>query len=385
VNALALQPDGKIVVGGSFTALGAQTRNYIGRLNADGTLDTGFNPGASGVCAPYVYALAVQADGKIIVGGGFTTLGGQTRNCLGRLNADGTLDSTFNTGVSRSIYCPLVYSLGVTVDGKVLVGGPFTGLGGLDRGYMGRLNSTGPATQSLALNGSTVTWTRGGTGPELWRVSFDLSTNGVDWISLGAGVRTTNGWQAPVVSLPANATIRARGFVEGGYQDGSSWFVESVFQPPSRPAILVSDGGLGFHTNQFGFNVRALPGQVVVIETSTNFVNWTPLQTNVTTDLGQIIFSDARSGSFPRRFYRAELYQGLLPAPSILASDGATGFRTNRFGFNLNGVGGQTVVIEASTNLVNWIGLATNTLGNGPFYFSDPGSANFLRRFYRVR
>jgi hypothetical protein len=73
IYALALQADGKIVVGGGFTALGGQPRNYIARLNPDGSLDTSFDPGAdSGV-----YALATQTDGKTIVGGAFNTLDGQ--------------------------------------------------------------------------------------------------------------------------------------------------------------------------------------------------------------------------------------------------------------------------------------------------------------------
>ena len=96
VYSLAVQADGKILVGGSFTTLGGQTRNHLGRLNADGTLDSTFNPGASGLSC--VYSLAVQADGKILVGGNFTTLGGQTRNYIGRLNADGTLDSDLQSG-----------------------------------------------------------------------------------------------------------------------------------------------------------------------------------------------------------------------------------------------------------------------------------------------
>src|ERR1017187_6248760 len=80
VYSLAVQADGKILVGGGFTTLGGQTRNYLGRLNVDGTVDSGFNPGANN----YVLSLAVQADGKILVGGYFSTLGGQTRNHLGR-------------------------------------------------------------------------------------------------------------------------------------------------------------------------------------------------------------------------------------------------------------------------------------------------------------
>ena len=72
VRTMALQTDGKILVGGFFTTLGGggmgtTTRNYIGRLNPDGTLDTSFNPGADAV----VQVLAIQADGKILVGGEF--------------------------------------------------------------------------------------------------------------------------------------------------------------------------------------------------------------------------------------------------------------------------------------------------------------------------
>ena len=125
-----------------------------------------------------MYSLAVQADGKILVGGYFTTLGGQTRNYIGRLNADGTLDTTFNPGASFS-----VYSLAVQADGKILVGGA-SRPGRAARNYLGRLNNTEPATQSLSFDGSTITWLRGGTSPEVWRTTFDASTNGTDWISL---------------------------------------------------------------------------------------------------------------------------------------------------------------------------------------------------------
>ena len=77
VDTVALQADGKILVGGSLTMLGGggtgtTTRNRIGRVNADGSLDNVFNPGANSV----VFALAVQPDGKILVGGGFTMIGG---------------------------------------------------------------------------------------------------------------------------------------------------------------------------------------------------------------------------------------------------------------------------------------------------------------------
>jgi hypothetical protein len=83
-----LQADGRILVGGQFTTLAGQSRTNIARLNADGTLDTSFNPGAGGFY-PHVNSLAVQADGKILVGGSFTTLGGQSRTNIGRLDNTG--------------------------------------------------------------------------------------------------------------------------------------------------------------------------------------------------------------------------------------------------------------------------------------------------------
>jgi uncharacterized delta-60 repeat protein len=89
ISVVVVQPDGKILIGGSFTSLlpngGTRvTRNHIARLNPDGTLDTAFNPDANG----FVNAIAVQADGKILVGGQFSNIGGETRIALARLKND---------------------------------------------------------------------------------------------------------------------------------------------------------------------------------------------------------------------------------------------------------------------------------------------------------
>src|SRR5207253_10841109 len=65
VRVVVVQPDGKILIGGDFTTVLGVTRNHIARLNPDGTLDTAFNPNAN----DDVYTIAVQADGKILAGG----------------------------------------------------------------------------------------------------------------------------------------------------------------------------------------------------------------------------------------------------------------------------------------------------------------------------
>src|SRR6185436_3661919 len=118
------------------------------------------------------------------VGGNFTTLGGQARTNLARLDADGTVDSGFNPGPGGSIYSS-VDSLALQPDGKILLGGSFITLANLPHINLARLSTTAPATQSLSCDGSTITWLRGGTGPEVWRTAFETSSNGVSWTQLG--------------------------------------------------------------------------------------------------------------------------------------------------------------------------------------------------------
>jgi trimeric autotransporter adhesin len=71
--------------------------------------------------------------------------------------------------------------------------------------------------------------------------------------------------------------------------------------------------------------------------------------------------------------------------PQIIASGTNFGFAANQFGFNISGAFGQTIVVDGSTNLVDWTPLFTNTAGNSPFYFFDPAATNFPWRFYRAR
>src|SRR5207302_2798817 len=83
VRVVVVQPDGKILIGGDFTTVLGVARSRIARLNPDGTLDTAFDPNASN----NVYSIAVQADGKILAGGVFNSIGGQMRVHIARLDA----------------------------------------------------------------------------------------------------------------------------------------------------------------------------------------------------------------------------------------------------------------------------------------------------------
>ena len=116
----------------------------------------------------------------------------------------------------------------------------------------------------------------------LWEAPFRPSTRNLDeWVKLGDGSRVPGGWRLAGVSLRLNSGIRARGFVAGGLNNGSSWYVESLLQLAPPPLmILLNDGGAGFKSNRFGFNFSGAVGQDVVIEASSNFLNWVPLFTN---------------------------------------------------------------------------------------------------------
>lgn len=120
VHVIALQSDGKILIGGDFTTVGGQARSAIARLNTDGSLDTTFIDAAVAKHVPgaSVVAIAIQSDGKILIGGDFSTVGGQARNFLARLNADGSLDTTFNASPNN-----FVRSIVIDSSGKFVVGG----------------------------------------------------------------------------------------------------------------------------------------------------------------------------------------------------------------------------------------------------------------------
>jgi uncharacterized delta-60 repeat protein len=138
VLALVIQSDGKILVGGAFTSYNGTGQNRITRLNSDGTRDTGFTIGTG--FNNDVNAIVIQSDGKILVGGSFTDYNGTTQNRIARLNSDGTLDSAFTIGSGFDL---AVNSLVIQSDGKIVVGGAFGSYNGITANFICRLNSNG--------------------------------------------------------------------------------------------------------------------------------------------------------------------------------------------------------------------------------------------------
>ena len=127
---LLVEPDGRIIVGGQFTHVNGTARSGIARLNADGTLDMTFDPGAGiGGHQAQILSLARQSDGKILVAGGFRSFAGTNVRGLARLNPDGSLDTVFDTGIAINGYI-VINSVALQPDNKVLVAGMFTNANG---------------------------------------------------------------------------------------------------------------------------------------------------------------------------------------------------------------------------------------------------------------
>ena len=123
VNALAMQPTGQIIAGGTFSQAGQREILNLVRYDANGQVDPAFGGGASPGTNGSVFALAVQPDGKILVGGNFNAIFGQPRHGIARLNADGTVDEPVMTeqGVSGT-----VRTIAIAPENSFLVGGDFT-------------------------------------------------------------------------------------------------------------------------------------------------------------------------------------------------------------------------------------------------------------------
>lgn len=149
--AMALQPDGKLLLAGRDD----QTKDDVVRLNPDGSIDPTFNirahlapgfPAFYGGINNIVNKVAVQPDGKVLIVGAFSAVNGETRYQIARLNVDGSLDSTMGqTAIASDMGTSgQLNGLAVQPDGKVLIGGYYYSTSdGEQKNYVARLNPDG--------------------------------------------------------------------------------------------------------------------------------------------------------------------------------------------------------------------------------------------------
>ena len=206
VAAIAPLGDGRLVVGGNFNSYNGTTRANLSRHFADGSLDFSFNPGNGTGFNGQINAAVIQADGKIVVGGFFTTFSGGTLNRIARVNADGSSDTAFNTAVGTG-FNSSVNGLALQSDGSIVVGGAFTTLNTtVAANYIARLTPAGAPDSAFT--------TAGGTGFSSSVLSLATRLN--DKIVAGGAFTTYN-----AVARNRVAVLTADGSLDTGFAPAS--------------------------------------------------------------------------------------------------------------------------------------------------------------------
>jgi uncharacterized delta-60 repeat protein len=268
-----VQSDGKVLAGGVFTGIGGALRKNIGRVDAVNGFADSFdpNPGGGG---SYVASFAVQSDGKVLAGGNFPTIGGQARRSIARLDSvTGSADS-FDAMASAD---GGVGAFAVLPDGRILVCGGFMNIGGQPRKFFARLTNDTAALQTLAVTRTGVTWTLGGSSPQLTRVTFEYSTDSVNYVPLGNAIVSGNKWSLTGLNLQTgqNIYVRARGYYQTGGLGTSGNIMESVKNAylasmPSISGTLTYGNAIGMPTPRFVPNVLINADGSVPVSTSSS-------------------------------------------------------------------------------------------------------------------
>jgi uncharacterized delta-60 repeat protein len=195
--AMTLDAQGRILIGGDFTSYNVTNRNHLARLNADGSLDTTFDPGSG--TDDTVKAIAVDASGNIVIGGSFTYVNGTNWNHVARLLPNGALDMLFNPGIGAN---DVVNCLAALPDNRIVIGGTFTSYNFNSCGHIAR----------LAVNGSVDASFNAGSGSDDAIYSMALQPDGN--LLIGGAFTTFNGTRRMGI-----ARLLAQGWVDTSFMD----------------------------------------------------------------------------------------------------------------------------------------------------------------------
>ncbi len=421
VNALTVHADGAVLVGGQFAKLHGVAQSHFGRIHPDNCVGAGFNPGFSGA----ITAIALQDNGKVITGGLYSDIAGDYgRAGLARFTAEGELDSSFSPWlrmVNSLAFAPeggfaaggyagqaqnqvayvtrcdsegdawpgfsapaiqgrSVGTIALQSDGKIILGGSFTNVGGRAITNLARLNTDGTVDASF---------------PLLLRLGQDVCCVAVqadDRILVGGRFSSIGG-----MARQNFARLQADGRVDLDYQahvnervcaialqpDGHAViggdFTEVNGEPRGGVARLFCDAASAF-THSLALDrglqltLHGLPGAVYLVQTSTNLTTWSDW-TNVVCRSGIVQFRDPSASGHPRRFYRARLPGASSP---LLTMNGS-------LLLTLAGVPGATYAVQTSSNLVTWADWTNVICTNGTAQLRDPAAPGHAHRFYRAR
>jgi len=416
VQALVLQPDGRIVIGGFFSTVNGDSRNRIARLNSNGSLDVSFLNGLSGASAA-VWALAVQNDGKTLVGGWFETFNGVARKYIVRLNTNGTVDGSFLSGLAGPNASP--WCLATQEDGKILVGGGLSSFNGVTRGNLARLHADG------SLDGSFVNGQAGG-GQGVWclallpdkRIVIGGDFSIVDQIPGNSLARLMGDSVAPEISTsPTSQTaetgtsVRLAAHASGVPPPCYQWYCDGSALPDCTNAVLELANLQTAHVGAYTVTVTNISGAVTSAPVMLNVIApvgrrpvpgvvlagqvgsllnldytdplksapmWTPWDSVSLTSTSQYYF-DLTAPLPPKRFYRA--WQ--TGSPSVSPTLGLQMIPA----LTLTGNPGDRIRVDAINQYGPtdaWFTLDTVTLTNTMQLYFDVTAPGQPQRLYRL-
>ncbi len=159
-------------------------------------------------------------------------------------------------------------------------------------------------------------------------------------------------------------------------------FVMGFSEAPPPPPVIDSSQSIMLHERGFQISIVGITGQSFVIEASSDLIHWETIWTD-TIISSNFVFTDAEATTLPRRFYRTLPLEAIYyQSPLVLQAEPMQS--KTEFSFTMTGTAGQVYLIQASTNLVDWIDLTNGTLSGDTLNFTDPDAALFDRRFYRA-
>lgn len=233
--------DGRLLLGGEFSAIGGAPRRNLTRLLPNGQFDPGFRADAGPDGA--VRTAVQQADGRVIIGGDFRTVQGQTQSGIARLLEDGSRDPEFGTASIDAGTTPAVHSLVLEDRGHLLVSGLEVRVAGRSQGGLVRLALREPARYrwSLEQADTRLCWSTEGTAPRPFAARFERSNDGSQWSLLGDAERVGARWCFESTAPLAGQRLRVTAQYLGGQGGFSASLLRREWRAPTR-VQLFGDG-----------------------------------------------------------------------------------------------------------------------------------------------
>jgi uncharacterized delta-60 repeat protein len=433
VNGMAIQPDGRIVIGGWFQQVAGVPRRGVARLNQDGTLDPNFNPGTAldyGGNAGWLNLVKLQTNGQILVAGIFTKFNGTNQNYLARLNPDGSPDASFNDGTG-----PLgagnvvgdIRGMELLSDGRIIVGGGFNSYNGITRNGLARLSTNGTVDSTYQPAGASIVNTFGlqSDGKVIFSAFAStfatcINADGITTRTNADGttnitfIASANNYIRQVSSLPDGTTMIAGSFstingqprrclarlftdgtVDSTFVPDMSLFVTAATAPYIYKFAVQPDGKviaalktyvapagnyLARFNNDGSLDADFEPMRFAITVSDNDTISAITIQS----DNEIIVAGQFQTVNGLSRPYLVRLKGGGKSGsrPLMVTS---LNFTNSQCGLSLAVSPAKPFVLQTSTNMVNWNDISTNTVLTSVFNVLDDQTAGSNQRFYRVK